>query len=131
MYKRQGQSQRGQLHRNLDGRRQAGLGEASQQIEVGRRRRVRLVAGRRVLAQAVSYTHLDVYKRQAKHVANASAIADAVAGHPALVAVHYPGLASHPDHALAAVQQSGPGGIVTLDLRGGTDGVRALSLIHI
>lgn len=63
--------------------------------------------------------------RMAKHVANASAIADAVAGHPALVAVHYPGLASHPDHALAAVQQSGPGGIVTLDLRGGTDGVRA------
>ena len=48
-----------------------------------------------------------------------------MAGHPALVAVHYPGLASHPDHALAAVQQSGPGGIVTLDLRGGTDGVRA------
>ena len=38
--------------------------------------------------------------RMAKHVANASAIADAVAGHPALVAVHYPGLASHPDHCL-------------------------------
>jgi len=63
--------------------------------------------------------------RMDRHVANASAIAAALDGHPGLLALHYPGLASHPDHALAARQQDGPGAIVTLDVTGGTDGVRA------
>ena len=63
--------------------------------------------------------------RMARHVANASAIADALAGHPGLSALHYPGRDSHPDFALAARQQDGPGAIVTLDVVGGTDGVRA------
>lgn len=63
--------------------------------------------------------------RMARHVANAQAIADAFAGHPALRALHYPGLASHPDYALAHRQQRGPGAIVTLDLASGADGVRA------
>ena len=63
--------------------------------------------------------------RMDRHVANASAIAAALDGHPGLLALHYPGLASHPDHALASRQQDGPGAIVTLDVTGGTDGVRA------
>jgi O-succinylhomoserine sulfhydrylase len=33
--------------------------------------------------------------------------------------VHYPGLAGHPQHALAARQQSGFGGIVSFEVRGG------------
>jgi cystathionine gamma-synthase len=63
--------------------------------------------------------------RMDRHVANAAAIAAALEGHPGLLALHYPGLASHPDHALASRQQDGPGAIVTLDVAGGTDGVRA------
>lgn len=66
---------------------------------------------------------LDVRMRQ--HVANAQRIAESLQGHPALLALHYPGLASHPDHDLAARQQRGPGAMVTLDVAGGHDGVRA------
>ncbi len=39
--------------------------------------------------------------RVARHNDNALALARALEGHPALAAVHYPGLASHPDHAIA------------------------------
>ena len=63
--------------------------------------------------------------RMDAHVANASALASAVEGHPGLLAVHYPGLPNHPDHDLALRQQDGPGGMVTLDVVGGAEGVRA------
>jgi cystathionine beta-lyase/cystathionine gamma-synthase len=49
----------------------------------------------------------------------AMAVATALDGHPSLVRVYYPGLASHPDHAIAARQMSGFGGMVTIDVRGG------------
>ena len=45
--------------------------------------------------------------------------------HPAFARVHYPGLASHPDHALAASLMSGFGGMVGLELKGGAPGRRA------
>jgi cystathionine beta-lyase/cystathionine gamma-synthase len=57
--------------------------------------------------------------RVAQHNENALAIARALDGHPALAAVHYPGLASHPDHAVAARQMRGFGGMLCLDLKGG------------
>jgi len=57
--------------------------------------------------------------RVARHNDNAQAVATALHGHPALVAVHYPGLPSHPDHAVAARQMRGFGGMLTLDLAGG------------
>ena len=57
--------------------------------------------------------------RVAAHNANAKAIADALHGHAALTAVHYPGLPSHPDHAIARRQMTGFGGMVCLDLAGG------------
>lgn len=57
--------------------------------------------------------------RMARHNENAMAIARALEGHPQLAAVHYPGLPSHPDHAVAARQMRGFGGMVTIDLRGG------------
>lgn len=59
--------------------------------------------------------------RVARHNANALAVATALHGHPKLAAVHYPGLPSHPDHAVARAQMSGFGGMVTLDLAGGQD----------
>jgi cystathionine beta-lyase/cystathionine gamma-synthase len=57
--------------------------------------------------------------RVARHNETALAVARALDGHPALAAVYYPGLASHPDHAIAAAQMHGFGGMLCLDLRGG------------
>jgi cystathionine beta-lyase/cystathionine gamma-synthase len=57
--------------------------------------------------------------RVARHNETALAVAQALEGHPALAAVHYPGLASHPDHAIAVRQMRGSGGMLCLDLKGG------------
>lgn len=57
------------------------------------------------------------------HEENARAVAELAAAHPAVGAVHYPGLTSHPDHDLAARQMSGFGAIVSLDLAGGRPAV--------
>lgn len=55
--------------------------------------------------------------RMAAHCAGAAAVADFLAAHPAVRVVHYPGLASHPQHALARRQlQGGFGGMVTFEL---------------
>ena len=55
--------------------------------------------------------------RMAAHCAGAAAVAEFLAAHPAVRAVHYPGLTSHPQHALAQRQlQGGFGGMVTFEL---------------
>jgi len=59
--------------------------------------------------------------RVRQQVASAQAIAEKLARHPQVERVHYPGLASHPDHALAARQMRGPGAMISLDLAGGLD----------
>jgi cystathionine beta-lyase/cystathionine gamma-synthase len=59
--------------------------------------------------------------RVAQHNANALAIAQFLEGHRATERVYYPGLASHPDHTIAAKQMSGFGGVVTIDVKGGRD----------
>ncbi|HTT00651.1 MAG TPA: PLP-dependent aspartate aminotransferase family protein [Steroidobacteraceae bacterium] len=51
--------------------------------------------------------------------ASAQRIAELLAAHPAVARVHYPGLASHPQHALARAQMREFGAIVSFDLRGG------------
>lgn len=61
--------------------------------------------------------------RMRMHETNAQAIVDAIAGHPALAALHHPSLPTHPGHALAARQQSGFGSIITIDLAGGRPAV--------
>lgn len=54
------------------------------------------------------------------HNANALAIARFLEGHPAVREVYYPGLPSHPQHALAQRQMAGGfGGMVCFDLKGG------------
>ncbi len=60
--------------------------------------------------------------RVARHNANAMAVARALEGHPAIDRVYYPGLESHPDHAIAAGQMSGFGGMVCIDVKGGQQG---------
>jgi cystathionine gamma-lyase len=58
--------------------------------------------------------------RMERHCANALAVAQFLERHPEVERVYYPGLASHPQHALARRQmQGGFGGIVTAVLRGG------------
>jgi cystathionine gamma-lyase len=63
--------------------------------------------------------------RMERHCANALVIARFLEQHPQVERVHYPGLASHPQHSLARRQMSGGfGGIVTAVLRGGLDAAR-------
>ncbi len=50
--------------------------------------------------------------RMPRHNANGQALAEALSDHPAVARVHYPGLATHPQHALAASQMSGFGGVL-------------------
>lgn len=59
--------------------------------------------------------------RMRAHCENASAIASLLAGAPAVDAVHYPGLAGHPGHDLAARQMSAFGGMVSVRLAGGRE----------
>ncbi len=54
-----------------------------------------------------------------KHCASAARVADALAAHPAVARVIYPGRKDHPQHALAMKQLSAPGGIVAFDLKAG------------
>lgn len=65
--------------------------------------------------------------RMAWHCRNARLIAAAIAEHPAIEAVHYPGLASHPGHALAGRQMRDFGGMMSFTLRGGRDAALAVA----
>jgi cystathionine gamma-synthase len=59
------------------------------------------------------------------HQENAALIAERLLAHPAVARVHYPGLRSHPGHALASRQQRGYGAMLSLELHGGEAAVRA------
>jgi cystathionine gamma-lyase len=62
--------------------------------------------------------------RMDRHSANALAVAQHLEGNRKLKRVIYPGLKSHPQHALAARQMKGFGGIVTIEIDAGEKGVR-------
>ena len=57
--------------------------------------------------------------RMRAHCASAQTLAEWLEDQPAVSRVYYPGLASHPQHRLAASQQSGFGGIVAFEVKGG------------
>ncbi len=57
--------------------------------------------------------------RMRAHEAGARAVAGFLSEHPAVAKVYYPGLPSHPQHALARAQQAGFGGMVSFELRDG------------
>ena len=57
--------------------------------------------------------------RMERHTQNAHRVAEMLEAHPAVHQVHYPGLSSFPQHALAKKQMSGFGGMVALELKGG------------
>ncbi|MGW6145644.1 trans-sulfuration enzyme family protein [Streptomyces sp. NPDC055140] len=57
--------------------------------------------------------------RVPRHNANGLALAEALSQHPAVSKVHYPGLASHPQHKLADDQMDGFGGVLSVEFAGG------------
>lgn len=59
------------------------------------------------------------------HQENAYALAPLLDRHHAVDAVYFPGLESHPGHALAARQQRGFGAMISFELAGGVDAVRS------
>jgi cystathionine gamma-lyase len=62
--------------------------------------------------------------RLRQHCTSALAVAEWLEKHPKVARVHYPGLASHPQHDLAKRQMDGFGGMVTAVLKGGLDDAR-------
>lgn len=64
--------------------------------------------------------------RMQRHSENASAVAEFMSGHPAVSAVLYPGLPTHPGHEIAARQMRGFGGMVSVRMRGGREAARDL-----
>jgi cystathionine gamma-lyase len=59
--------------------------------------------------------------RMRQHAENAQAVAEFLEGHPAIERVLYPGLPSHPQHALARRQMKAGGGMVTAFVKGGLE----------
>jgi cystathionine gamma-lyase/cystathionine beta-lyase len=64
--------------------------------------------------------------RMRQHEENASAVANYLKEHPAVKTVFYPGLESHPGHETAKRQMKGFGGMVSFELKGGTEEVNSL-----
>ena len=65
-----------------------------------------------------------LHLRMKAHCENAQALAEWLETHPAIEKVIYPGLTSHPQHALASRQMQGYGGIISIELKGGAEGAK-------
>jgi len=66
-----------------------------------------------------------LHARMRAHGENAAEVAQLLTTHPAVARVYYPGLESHPGHAIARAQQTGFGAMVSFELKGGVPQVRA------
>jgi cystathionine gamma-synthase len=66
-----------------------------------------------------------LHARTRVHAENTAAVVQALNGHAAVRQVYYPGLADHPGHDLAKRQQSGFGAMLSFELNGGEEAVRA------
>lgn len=62
--------------------------------------------------------------RMQQHCHNAMALAEWLQNHPKIESVIYPGLSSHPQHAIAKKQMKAFGGMITLTLKGGLESAR-------
>jgi cystathionine gamma-synthase len=70
--------------------------------------------------------------RMERHSSNGLALARALEAHPAVEAVHYPGLESHSGHAVARRQMSAFGGMLSVRVRGGREAaIRAASRVKL
>jgi methionine-gamma-lyase len=59
--------------------------------------------------------------RMERHCTNTDAVADFLQKHAAVAQVNYPGLTTHPDHALAKKQMRHPGAVLSFELKGGLE----------
>ena len=59
-----------------------------------------------------------LFPRIRQHEENARALVSAIATHPAVAKLYYPGLATHPGHEIACAQQRGFGAMLSIELRG-------------
>jgi methionine-gamma-lyase len=67
-----------------------------------------------------------------RHNRSAARLAEFLAEHPAVARVNYPGLAAHPQHALAARQMRGFGGMLSFEVKGGfAAGVRCVESLRL
>ncbi len=66
-----------------------------------------------------------LHARMQMHESNAAAVVDALKQHPSVKRVYHPSLEDHSGHHIALSQQSGFGGMVSFELEGGEDQVRA------
>jgi cystathionine beta-lyase/cystathionine gamma-synthase len=101
------------------------------------------VAGRRKLVEKIRHTMIDLggsldpaacyllirgmktlETRMRRQTATALQVARFLERHPKVARVHYPGLRSHPGHALARRQMSGFGAMLAFDLKGGLGAAR-------
>jgi len=69
--------------------------------------------------------------RVERHNQTAARIAEALAQHPAVRVVHYPGLASHPDHDVAKRLFRGFGGVVSFEMEDGAAASRVIDALEI
>ena len=70
--------------------------------------------------------------RMERHNQSALALAQWLEAHPKVARVHYPGLESHPQHALARRQMRGGGGMISIDLKSDLAGSRRfLEKVHL
>jgi cystathionine gamma-synthase len=65
--------------------------------------------------------------RMERQCANAARVAAMLTEHPAVAAVHYPGLPGHPGHAVAAAQMRDFGGMVSFTVRNGEEAALAVA----
>ncbi|WP_333574045.1 cystathionine gamma-synthase [Sphingomonas sp.] len=65
-----------------------------------------------------------IFARLERQQRTAAAVAAYLQDQPQVRRVHYPGLADHPDRAIVAAQQDGPGAMLSFELDGGRDQVR-------
>ena len=65
--------------------------------------------------------------RMAMHCANARKVAEFLAAHPAIERVNWPGLPSHPGHAVAARQMQDFGAMLSIEVRGGREATLAMA----
>ncbi|MFO0601200.1 MAG: cystathionine gamma-synthase [Myxococcaceae bacterium] len=65
-----------------------------------------------------------LHVRMERHAQNAQKIAEFLTGHPKAGKVNWPGLTTHPQHALAKKQMKGFGGMMTFDIKGGLEAAR-------
>ena len=64
--------------------------------------------------------------RMARHCENAQRVAELLQGHDAVEWVRFPGLPEDPGHEISRRQASGPGGVISFELKGGLDAGRRL-----